>query len=89
MMLHLVENDPSSNWQLFADDSGKIWSVAKPEKQGCQDSFFGDVKHLVRLYNQNALRFDHFTDYGIGLLSGLHCVKYEPENNKPFVIVKI
>ena len=88
-MMHLVENDPASNWLLFADDDGSIWSIAKPEKLGCQNSFFGDVKHLIKLYNQGCLRFDYFTDYGISLLSGLHCVKYTPENNKPFVIVKI
>jgi hypothetical protein len=88
-MLHLIENDPNSNWQLFADDSGSIWSIAKPEKLGCQNSFFGNKLHLVKLYNEGVLVLDHFTDYGIGLLSGLHCVKYTPENNKPFVIVKI
>jgi hypothetical protein len=88
-MMHLVENDPNSNWLLFADDNNKLWSVAKPEKPDCKDSFFGDVKHLVKLYNQGCLKFDHFTEYGIGLLVGLHCVKYTPENNKPFVIVKI
>ena len=56
-----------SNWDYYADETGTLYSIAKPGS-GCQGTFFGDCNHIRHLINEGY--WDGiFTEYGKKLMA--------------------
>ena len=52
-MIQLTNEQGKSNWDLFADENGHIWSIAIVD--GCGDTTFGNIDHLISvMYKYNA-----------------------------------
>lgn len=56
-----------SNWDIYADKKGTLYSIARPES-GASNSYFGDCNHI-----RNLMRKGYFTDtlttYGAELMN--------------------
>jgi len=80
-----------ANWDIYVDEKGALYSVAKPECRGengyNMDTFFGDKHHIRRLMAKGYFTCKP-TDAGLGILSGLCSVIYTPENSAPFSILQ-
>mgnify|MGYP003641651065 FL=1 len=80
-----------SNWDIYSDDSGTLYSIGKPERRGVDaanmDTFFGNKSHIKRLIDNG-----HFssvpTEAGLELMSGLHSVMCTPPRGKQFHILR-
>jgi len=56
----------SDNWDIYADKEGTLYSIARPGTS-CQNSYFGDCRHISRLMRQGYFR-DTLTEYGRELM---------------------
>jgi hypothetical protein len=79
-----------SNWDIYANADGKLFSVGKPERRGTDgrnmDTHYGDKYHIRRLMDKGY--FDGIpTEVGLELMSGLHCLKHNPSKGKPFTML--
>lgn len=61
---HFVGCD-NSNWQLYANDAGRLASVAV--KPGCISTHFGDVNHVKRIIANYGRNYT-LTPYGAELI---------------------
>ncbi len=62
-----VTKEQDSNWNIYQDEKGIFHSIAI--KPGCQNSYFGDLKHIVSLiYNYKSFKKEDFTEYGYSLI---------------------
>ena len=52
--MKLLEAD-SSNWNLYLDDRGWIWYIAK-EGSGCKSGYWGNARHYKRMYGKDIQR---------------------------------
>jgi hypothetical protein len=67
----IIVCNPDSNWDLYANSKGQLMSIAK--KPSCQDSFYGDLRHLKHLIDKGWFtEFEFITEFGLTLLNGLH-----------------
>lgn len=71
-MLTLVIKQENSNWDIFANEEGRLFAVAK-EGSGAETSHMGDKNHIVRLMSRGwfDLYRSTFTEAGLELFSGL------------------
>lgn len=80
-----------ANWDIYADDNGKLYSIGKAERRGSDganmDTWFGDRDHIRRLIDKGYFN-DTPTDAGLELLSGLHSSIVTPSKGKPFHILR-
>jgi hypothetical protein len=80
-----------SNWDIYADEDGKLYSVGKAELRGSDganmDTFYGDKNHIRRLMDRGYFSYPP-TEVGLKLLSGLCSVMFTPENSRAFVMLK-
>lgn len=72
-MLTLIIKQAHTNWDIFANEEGKLFSIAR-EGSGAENSHFGDKSHLLRLMNSKFFNFNNseFTEAGLKLISGLY-----------------
>jgi len=79
-----------ANWDLYADDAGRLYSVGKPERRGADgykmDTHFGDKNHIRRLMDKGYFN-DEPTEVGLELMSGLHSKMIKPSKGAPFVML--
>lgn len=67
----------TSNWDLYVDEKSRLWSIPKPEINGCESSAYGDKFHIK--YLMQTWGFDGKpTEVGLKLLSGLHSIILNP-----------
>lgn len=59
-----------TNWQLFATEDNKVWSIAIVE--GAKNSVFGDKRHLLNVLRRGGMKLQDFNEKGIEFLSGLN-----------------
>lgn len=62
-----ITNDFSTNWDIYANDHGTLYSIARPGT-GCKNSYFGDVNHIRHLM-RSGYWHDTLTSYGFSLMS--------------------
>lgn len=62
------EDNYCSNWDIYADSKGTLYSIARPGS-GASGSYFGDAAHVKRLMKQGYFS-DTLTAYGEKLLKG-------------------
>lgn len=69
-----------SNWDIYMDEKAHLWSIPKPEKQGCESTTFGDKFHIKRLLSLYGAKNFNLTptEAGLELLEGLHTVLLYP-----------
>lgn len=56
------ENRFCDNWDIYADEKGVLYSIARPGT-GCGSTFFGDKNHIKNLMKQGYFS-DTLTEYG-------------------------
>ena len=61
------ENNFSDNWDIYADEKGTLYSIARPGS-GCGCTFFGDKNHIKNLIRQGHFS-DTLTEYGKQLMN--------------------
>ena len=56
-----------TNWDIYADEAGTLYSIAREPATGCKNSYFGDVHHIRHL-----MRCGHWnntlTSHGFNLM---------------------
>ena len=62
---------PDSNWNLYIDNEGVLYSVVKSElkEAGCGSTFFGDCNHVKRLINQGYFKAAFLTAFGRSMMA--------------------
>lgn len=69
-LIPIEQADPSqSNWQLHLAPDGGVWSI--PIVAGCQQSYFGDKRHILRLLREGMISGTRFNEQGLTWLQGL------------------
>ena len=56
------EENFCSNWDIYADEKGTLYSIARPQS-GCGSTIFGDKNHVKNLIRQGYFS-DTLTEYG-------------------------
>lgn len=59
-----------TNWQLFAAENEKVWSIAIVD--GAKNTLFGDKWNLLKLMRQGSMNIQDLNEQGLEFLSGLH-----------------
>lgn len=82
----------NSNWDIYVqtehpEDMKRTYLCAIAKVDGCRDSCFGDLTHIVRLIRENHFG-DEFTDYGRQLMekAGYGSVVKEYERQKTWQV---
>ena len=57
----------SHNWDLYADEGGTLYSIARPNST-CDSTIFGDCRHVKSLIKQGYFS-DTLTEYGRQLMN--------------------
>lgn len=74
----------SSNWDIWVDAKGVLWSVPKNTKLDCHCSFFGNKHHIKRLIAEGCfLSSESPTEAGLEFLEGLHSHLVTPVGDLP------
>ena|GEM_PF-5915412 len=60
-----------TNWDIYADESGTLYSIARDPKTGCKNSYFGDVHHIRDLMRCGHWH-DTLTTYGFNLMKATY-----------------
>lgn len=64
-----VTCETDTNWNIYCDSRRVMYAVAV--RDGCKDSYFGDIKHIIGLiYDYNSFKESDFTIYGMSLIDG-------------------
>lgn len=61
------EENFCSNWDIYADKKGALYSIARPNS-GCGSTIFGDCNHVKNLIRQGYFS-DTLTEYGRQLMN--------------------
>lgn len=77
----------TANWDIHADQKGRLWSIPKPEIKGCESSGFGDKYHIKKLM-ANGIDQGQFTEAGLELMAGLHSVIHTDSHGKQFSVLR-
>ena len=60
----------NSNWDIWVNKRGFLWSIPKAGITGCSTSFFGDKRHIKQLISNGY--FDETpTEVGLELIAGI------------------
>lgn len=76
-----------ANWDIYSDENGSLWAIAKSECPGAADAYFGDKDHIKRLINEGSFSYKEVTDAGLELLSGLGHRFITPEHGAPWPLL--
>lgn len=61
------ENNFSHNWDIYADEKGRLYSIARPGTR-CGSTIFGDKNHVKNLIREGCFS-DTLTEYGKQLMN--------------------
>ena len=72
-MTTLIFRTPTEcNWDIYANNEGKLLAKAKPSKLVCKDSYYGDKHHLLKLMKEGYFKWEAITEAGLEMFQGIH-----------------
>jgi hypothetical protein len=80
-----------ANWDIYADEKGRLYSVGKPELRGANgrdmDTMYGDKHHIKKLMSQGYFTYKAVTEAGLELMSGLASFIHHDSKDNRFTML--